>query len=291
MNVRLKANQIKAPDLPINNLDLGFNIRNGVLSMEPFSFGVASGDISGSLILDGQTDIPTVQSDLLLKRLSFKQFFANTQFEALSAGYFGGRLQLKGSGGSLAEVLADSNGRITLMMSGGTISLLIVDAAGLNLGQAVPLLLGKDQSTQIRCAIADFKVNNGLLASEVFVLDTSDAKIAGVMHINLKDEALSAQVEADPKEFSLLSARTPITVSGTLKHPSIGLDPKELALRGTSAAVLGVFLSPLAAIIPFIELGLGTDSDCGALIQQTRSYTETKSVVPKRLKNEGVVKK
>jgi uncharacterized protein involved in outer membrane biogenesis len=276
MNVRLKANQIKAPDLPINNLDIGFNIENGVLKMNPFNFGVANGTISGSLILDGQKDMPTLQSDLLIKRLSFKEFFAKTQFESLSSGYFGGRLQLKGNGNSLADALATSNGQIILMMSGGTISLLMVDAAGLNLGQAIPLLLGKDKSTSIRCAIGDFKVDNGLLNSDVFVLDTTDSNIAGKMHINLKEESLDAKIEAHPKDFSLLSASTPIIVGGTLKKPSIGLDPKELVLRTTSAVALGVFLSPLAAIIPFIELGLGKDSDCGELIQDARRFSEAK---------------
>jgi uncharacterized protein involved in outer membrane biogenesis len=284
MNVRLKANQIKSLEFPINNLDIGFNIENGMLKMDPFNFGVAYGTISGSLILDGQRDIPLIQSDLLIKRLSFKQFFAKTQFESLSSGYFGGRLQLKGKGSSLADVLATSDGRIILMMSGGTVSLLMIDAAGLNIGQAIPLLLGKDKSTDIRCAIGDFKVENGLLNSNVFVLDTTDSNIAGKMHINLKDEALDAKVEAHPKDFSLLSAHTPITITGTLKAPSIGLDPKELALRSTSAVALGVFLSPFAAIIPFIELGLGKDSDCGELILHARRSSEAKPVAKKKMK-------
>jgi uncharacterized protein involved in outer membrane biogenesis len=290
MNVRLKANQIEAPDLPINNLDIGFNIEDGVLKMNPFTFGVAYGTISGSLILDGRKDIPVLQSDLLIKQLSFKQFFAKTQFEPLSSGYFGGRLQLEGNGSSLADVLATSNGRIILMMSGGTISLLMIDAAGLDIGQAIPLLLGKDKSTDIRCAIGDFKVENGLLNSDVFVLDTTDSNIDGKMHINLKDEALDAKVDAHPKDFSLLSAHTPITVGGTLKKPAIGLDPKELALRSTSAVALGVFLSPLAAIIPFIELGLGKDSDCGELIQHAHRYSEAKPA-PMKMNKKGMTSK
>jgi hypothetical protein len=55
------------------------------------------------------------------------------------------------------------------------------------------------------------------------------------------------KVEAHPKDFSLLSARIPITVGGTLKNPSIGLDPKELAVHSNSAAALGVlfFHNPL----------------------------------------------
>jgi uncharacterized protein involved in outer membrane biogenesis len=275
MEVRLKANQINAPDWPINNLDIGFNLQKGVLRLDPLNFGVANGTISGSLILDGQKNVPLIQSDLLIKRLSLKQFFTNPQFESLSAGHLGGRLKVKGNGRSLADVLATSDGRITLMMTGGKISLLIIEGAGLDIGEATPLLLGKDKSTDIRCAIADFKVDNGLLNSEIFVFDTTDSNIVGNARINLKDETIDTEIEVHPKDFSILSARTPITVTGRLKHPSIGLDPKELAARSAGAIVLGVFLTPLAAIIPFIELGLGEDSDCRELIQQARSYSDT----------------
>jgi uncharacterized protein involved in outer membrane biogenesis len=271
MDVRLKANRINAPDWPLNDLDIGFNLQKGVLRLDPLNFGIANGTISGSLVLDGRKNVPLIQSDLMIKRLSLKQFFTNPQFESLSAGHFGGRLKVKGNGRSLADVLATSDGRITLMMTGGKISLLVIEGAGLDIAEATPLLLGKDKSTDIRCAIGDFKVDNGLLTSDIFVFDTTDTNIAGNARINLKEETIDVEVEAHPKDFSPLSARTPITVSGRLKQPDIGLDPKQLAARGAGAAVLGAFLTPLAAIIPFIELGLGEDSDCRELIQQARS--------------------
>lgn len=273
MEVRLKGKQITGSNWPLNDLDIGFNLQKGVLRLDPFNFGVASGTIGGTLILDGQKDVPKVQSDLLLKRLSLKQFFTNPQFESLSAGHFGGQLKVKGNGRSLAEVLATSDGRITLMMTGGKISLLIIEGAGLDLGQAAPLLLGQDKSTDIRCAIGDFKVDNGLLNSEIFVFDTTDSNIDGDARINLKDETIDAEVESHPKDFSIGSARTPITVTGRLKQPTIGLDPKQLAARTAGAVILGAFLTPLAAIIPFIELGLGEDSDCRGLIEQARSHS------------------
>ncbi|MGZ4968384.1 MAG: AsmA family protein [Methylobacter sp.] len=275
MEVRLKANKINAPDWPMNNLDIGFNLQKGVLRLEPFNFGVANGAVSGTLILDGQKDVPQVQSDLLIKRLSLKQFFTDPKFESLSAGYFGGQLKVSGKGHSLAEVLASSNGRIILLMTGGKISLLIIEGAGLDIGQAAPLLLGKDKSTNIRCVVGDFKVENGLLNSDILVFDTSDSNIDGNARIDLKDETLDIKVEAHPKDFSIGSARTPITVTGRLKHPTVGLDPKQLAARTAGAVVLGAFLTPVAAIIPFIELGLGKDSDCHGLIEQARSHSGT----------------
>ncbi|MGZ5031067.1 MAG: AsmA family protein, partial [Methylobacter sp.] len=103
----------------------------------------------------------------------------------------------------------------------------------------------------------------------------------GKAQINLKDETINAKVEAHPKDFSVGSARTPITVTGQLKKPTIGLDPKELTARVASAAVLGVFLTPMAAIIPFIELGLGKDSDCKGLIDQARKHAEAQPGIDK----------
>jgi uncharacterized protein involved in outer membrane biogenesis len=287
MEARFKGKKITGTKWPFNDLDIGFNLQKGVLRLDPFNFGVATGTISGSLILDGQKDVPQVESDLMLKRLSLKQFFTDPKFESLSAGHFGGQLKVKGNGSSLADVLATSDGRITLMMSGGKISLLIIEGAGLDLGQAAPLLLGKDKSTDIRCVIGDFKVDNGLLNSEIFVFDTTDSNIDGNAHINLKDETIDAKVETHPKDFSVGSARTPITVTGRLKQPTIGLDPKQLAARAASAAVLGAFLTPVAAIIPFIELGLGEDSDCRGLIEQARRNLETHPGTEKPEKNQS----
>jgi hypothetical protein len=34
--------------------------------------------------------------------------------------------------------------------------------------------------------------------------------------------------------------------------------------------VLGVFLTPLGALLPTIQLGLGKDNDCGELLQTAR---------------------
>jgi AsmA family protein len=271
MSVRLIAKRLNAPGWPLDNLDIGFNLEKGILHLEPFKFGVANGTISGDLTLNGQQKVPLVTTDLLVKRLSLKQFISNPQFKSLSDGLFAGRIQVKGKGLTLADVLATSNGDISLLMSGGRVSLLTIEAAGLDLGQALPLLLGEDRSTNIHCAVGDFKVDNGLMRSAILVFDTTDSNLEGQLAVNLKDETINAKIKVHPKDLSVLSARTPITVSGRLKDPDIGLDAKQLAAKSAGAVALGLVLSPIAAIIPFIELGLGEDSDCRALIQQAKA--------------------
>jgi uncharacterized protein involved in outer membrane biogenesis len=275
MDVSLKAQKVNAPGWPVEGLDVRFVLKDGILTIEPLNLSFARGQVSGKLVLDGSKDMPDVTADITMKKLSLKSFFTDTRFEALTKGLFGGKIQVQGQGKSLADVLASSDGRITAIMSGGQISLLIIEASGLDIAESTALLLDHDKTTHIRCGVGDFKVTDGILDSETFILDTNDTNVQGKAKINLRDETINAQIKAHPKDPSLLAARTPITISGKLKKPSIGLSPGELGGRGAIAAILGTVLTPVAAIIPFIELGMGEDSDCKGLIAQAQKPAAT----------------
>lgn len=270
MRVHLMATRINAPGWPMQDMNVVLRLDNGLLRLDPLKFGVSDGRIEGVVQLDGRRKIPDINLDVALTRLSLKGFFKDTRYETLSTGRFGGRIDLKGRGKSLAEILAVSDGRIGLVMSGGTISLLIIESAGIDIAESIPLLLGEDQTTDIRCAVGDFKVTNGVLHSDVFVFDTTDTNIEGEALIDLRDETIDARIQAHPKDQSPLTAKTPIRITGRLKSPQISLDAGELGARGIGAAILGAVFPP-AAIIPFIEFGLGEDSDCRELIVQTRA--------------------
>lgn len=266
LNVSLKAKKINAPGLPFKGMDVIFDLQNGYLKLDPLNVVLADGTIDGSIEIDGQKDVPPMKMNLNLRRLSLKQFFNNTRFEDTTRGFFGGKINLAGTGASLADVLATSNGEFTIIMAGGRISLLLVEASDLDVGQALPLFLGDDRSTAIRCGVADFGVKNGILNSKVFVLDTADSLLVGNVGIDLKRELINAKLDSKPKDNSLLSAQTPITVKGKLKKPSVGIDAAQAGARGAVAAILGTLLTPFAAILPFIETGDVQNADCRSLI-------------------------
>jgi uncharacterized protein involved in outer membrane biogenesis len=224
--------------------------------------------MSGTLILDGRKDVPHVESDIMLRRLSMRKFFNSPRFASMSSGHFGGRFVLAGDGKSLADVLGTSDGRVSVMMAGGQISLLLVEASGLDIAEGVQRLFN-DKTTRVRCGIGDFAVKDGMLTSDIFDFDTTDTNLYGHATINLKTQTIDAQMEAHPKDNSPLTARTPITITGPLRHPNVGINPDMLAAKGAGAAVLAL-LNPLAAIIPFIDTGGGEDTDCRGLIRQVR---------------------
>lgn len=280
LDVRLKAEQIHPPaGLPIQDMDARFRLRDGDLQIDPLKFGVADGAINGTLDLDGREKVPKVAADLSLAELSLKRFFSNTRFESLSAGRFGGHVQLTGTGASLAQVLGASDGRLTMSMAGGQVSALMIHAANLDVAKAIVNLLGTDKPTALRCVVGDFNVKRGELSSNIFVIDTELSNITGTMNVNLGTEALNVRVEGHPKRPSPFVARTPIVITGTLKSPKVGIDPTEIGARGAAAAALGVLLPPLA-IIPFIETGVGKDSDCAELIRQAESQDPQQAAAP-----------
>jgi AsmA family protein len=266
LDVRLKAEKIDAPNLPFKGMDVRFDLQNGLLKLNPLNVVLADGTVDGAIEIDAQKDIPPMNMDLNFRRLSLGQFFINTRFEKSTEGFFGGKVNLIGVGASLADVLANSNGEITLIMSGGRISRLLIEASDLDLAEALPLFLNKDRSTNIRCGVTDFDVKDGILKSKAVVLDTNDSLLVGNVDINMKRETINAKLDAKPKDSSIFAVQIPITVSGKLKTPAIGLDKKKASEKGAAAVALGSLLTPFAALIPFIEKGDAQNVDCRTLL-------------------------
>jgi hypothetical protein len=63
-----------------------------------------------------------------------------------------------------------------------------------------------------------------------------------------------------------LSLRTPLNLYGSFRHPQYGLDKGKLVLRVGTAIALDL-ISPFAAVLPLIETGSGTDSDCAQILK------------------------
>ncbi len=270
MDIDLVAKKLVIPGLPVTDMATHIDLKSGLLRLKPVSIGLAGGKADGSLTFDGRKETPDVTMDLDLKRLSLAQFFKGSIFKDFSKGYFGGHIDLSGKGTSLAKVLAVSNGRIVVIMEGGKISLLLIEASDIDIAQLTPLLLGKDKTTDIRCGVGDFVVRNGYVDSKIFVLDTSDTNLKGDVKMNLKNETIDARLNAKPKDSSFLSLQSDILLTGKLKKPSIMIDPATTGARGAAAVALGL-LNPLAALLPFIEIGVGKDSNCAKLINIAES--------------------
>lgn len=269
-DIRYKGERIESESTPLDNLVTHLTIDDGVIALQPLSFGVGQGAIVLNVRLDGTRQPVQAAGDIDFRRLDLSRIMQKTSVFK-GAGTIGGSARIDTSGDSLAQMLGRGNGELKLFMSGGNLSALLVDLAGLDFGNGVVSALGLPARAQLRCLVADFGLERGVLGTRTFVIDTSEANVTGQGRIDLAQEQVDYRLETEPKRFNIGSLPAPILVRGPLKKPGIRPDPVRLAERGGAAVVLGVLLTPLAALLPTIQLGLGQDHDCGALMRSVQA--------------------
>jgi hypothetical protein len=268
-DVQLKAKHIEAPGLPLDNLDTHVRLEDGVLSLQPLNFGVADGNLVSQVTLDARRNPIRTQAKITVRALHLQKLFPNAPITKTSASTIGGKAALETTGNSLAQMAARADGQLGLAATGGQISNLLLELAGIDAAEALRFFLGKDKTVPLRCAVADFKINDGTMRTDALVIDTADTKIVGEGVVHLGGENLDLTFHPQPKDPSILSARGPLHIRGSFKNPDFELSTQTIA-RGAAALALGALAGPLAALVPLIETGPGEDSPCRALVAETR---------------------
>jgi len=270
-DVEYRGQRIESEHMPLDELQAHLVIEDGYVSLKPLRFGVGEGgQIAGNVELDGRKDRVHAVADIDFRRINLKRLMQETRiFEG--AGLIGGNARIDSYGNSMAQLLASGDGQLQLFMNRGELSALLVNLAGLEFGKALLAALGLPSKTDIRCMVSDLELHDGLLKTRTLLADTGVANIIVKGTVNLDNERLDLRLKTEPKRPGIGSFKAPIEIGGTLKDPDIGVDKSQLAGRGGAVAVLGTLLGPLAALLPTIDLGLGKDHDCRALVDEVRA--------------------
>lgn len=270
-DVTLKAGTIKRPkQLPLENLSTRIRMRDKVLSLDPLEFGIAGGRLVGPLVLDGRENPIRAQARLKVQKLQLSKLFPTIKESQASIGAVTGLIELAGSGNSVSKMLGSAQGKIGLYVDGGKMSAFLAQLIALDLWGVARVKLSGEAPVDIRCAIADFGVKDGIARANGLVFDTSVVNVSGEGSVNFKTEALDFRLVPDPKDRSIASLKSPLFVRGTLGDPQVAPDMKKLAIKGVGAILMGI-VNPLLAILPLLEEGEGKDSNCAKLIAQATS--------------------
>lgn len=176
-------------------------------------------------------------------------------------------LKLHGTGNSVHRVAANADGSLRFTVEGGQMRQAFAELLGINIGKGLILLLSEDpRQTPVRCAVADFKVTNGIARADRVVLDTGVVVATGSGTVNLDKERINLRLEGHSKKPRLLRLFAPITLEGPLVAPKPGIKTGRLIAQGGAAAVLAAALSPLAVLLPFLEPGDEKNVNCPALL-------------------------
>jgi uncharacterized protein involved in outer membrane biogenesis len=277
--VKLEAQRVLRPQqVPINSFATHLVLKDALLTLEPVSFGVAQGRVKANIALDARKDPLVANMDMDLQGIKLEQIFPEKKGMQPTLGTLYGRGKLQGHGVSVGALLGTSTGQLSVAVDGGLVNLLLVELLGLDLAEAGTLLGSrKQEKVELRCAVADFSVKDGVANPDVFVVDTVDTVVKVEGTVNLEAEQLDLVTYPEPKDMSVFSLRSPVQMQGPFKDPKIRPKAGPIAARGAAAAALAA-INPLLALLPFIETGPGKDSDCAALL----SHAKTQGAVKKQ---------
>jgi uncharacterized protein involved in outer membrane biogenesis len=266
-----RAASVKANDLDVRAVNLGADLKDGILNLDPVSFNFNRGELNGTARINATQDMPYSTVDFRLAGYPLESIIPARNGSAPLTGRALGRAKLEGPGASIHDFAAASKGSLSLVVPDGRMRAAFAELLGINASAGLLKLLSGDQSTaQIRCAVADFDVRGGTAAAKTLIIDTDVVLAQGAGSIDLGQESLNLRIDGESKKPRLLRIWAPITVQGALTAPRVGVDVGAIAGQGGLAGLLGAVVAPVTALFAFVDPGLAEDANCGRLIANAR---------------------
>lgn len=272
---------------PISPFKAYLDLNSGKLSLAKIDARTAEGSLSGTIAVDAHAlgasgkenpedksrPKPEWHMDLDWKNINLAKWIkAREQNEpgepnAYITGILNGNIDLKGRGNSTSELLGSLDGDISAYINQGKISHLMIEALGLDLAQALGLVIEGDELLVMQCAVMDLESQQGIVKPQVALIDTPVTLVLMDGKVDLQQEQLDLRFVAKPENVSPFTARSPILLTGTFADPNIKPKAAPIAARVLGGIALA-FVNPLAAIIPFIDPGTGDHSPCNEALRE-----------------------
>ncbi len=284
-DVKLQVGTLLLESQQLSNLQVSLSLKNGVLAVAPFHFGLAGGAFDGKAQLDGSAQTPTLSMLVDGKGVELGKL---QEKGALSGGKSDLKVDLKGSGHSVRALMASLNGETVVSVGKGRLANKAVNWAAGDLlfqvlGSINPFAKSEDY-TEMSCAAVRFVINNGIAtANNGIAMRTDKVDVIGSGTVNLRNERLDLGIKPQARGGIGLSLSTPLAglvrVNGTLSKPSMGLDAtgtlKTAASIGAGVATGG--LSTLGEAL--VGKVVADDDPCQTALGKT---SPSKSAAPQK---------
>jgi uncharacterized protein involved in outer membrane biogenesis len=270
-DVTYKALSIRDAPIRLTAGSAHVKLDNALLTIDPVALELPRGRVAGRVSLNARKAVPVSDLDLRLTNARLETIVPlQVDGAAPITGPLVGRAKLTGTGNSLHKAFGGANGQVVVVSSGGEVRKAFAELAGVNVVKGLGLLHKKDM-TPISCAVASFDAKGGIMTANNIVVDTGPVLIKGQGTINLNTERMDLRLRGHDKKFRLVRVLLPIKATGSLYAPKLGVEPGAAIAQGGIGAALGTMLSPLAAVLPFVDPGLAKDANCSALLAEARS--------------------
>jgi len=268
---------VRAQSFPISDITLGLRLDDRLLKLSPLNFSMARGTVSSDITINARRDPVFTDYDIRLSPTPMGVLLAGWGVEdSGTSGTLKARVQMTGTGNSVRDSLAHSNGRIAVIMPKGSFWTRNTELAELDIGVFVQKMFEKKlkEPVQINCGLIGFTVHDGIAAADPILIDTRKNVMLGRGGFSFRNESIDLAFRADSKKFSLFSGQSPVGIDGYFAQPGINVLSPELIARAGAGIGIGALVSPLAAVIAFVDVGDARAADCGPVLAGAHAWAQ-----------------
>lgn len=269
--------RVRAESFPISNIAMTVDLDRSLLKLSPLTFDIAGGHLSSDISINARRRPVFTTYDIRLSPTPMGRLLARFGTEqAGTTGTLKARVQMTGTGDSVRDSLANSNGRIAVIMPAGTFWTRNIQLSELDIGTFIQKMFeGKlKEPVQINCGLIAFTVRDGIAAADPILIDTRKNVMLGRGGFSFKNESLDLAFRADSKKFSLFAGQSPVGIDGYFAKPGIDVISSQLVGRAGAGIGLGVVATPLASVLAFIDIGDAKSAACGPVLSGARSAAQ-----------------
>jgi uncharacterized protein involved in outer membrane biogenesis len=219
--IRYRADKVEGRSLSVSAFSTRATIDHGVLTASHVSGRLRESRIAGSVKIDVRGEIPQTTLDLKMTDLPLAQFARKGDAQPPFEGLLQGRLEISGHGNSVHELASSASGTLSMSMSQGAMRASMAEMTAATLRGLGLTLTKSSQETPVRCGVATFRAQNGVLHAERIVIETEPIVIRGAGNVRLDTEVVDLTLRGEPRKPRLLRLRRPVSLQGSLKHPSV----------------------------------------------------------------------
>ena len=262
-------------DTVFRSLKGRLSLDHKLIKISQLVVGLQSGRMTGNIEVNHRSGAPKLSTDLTVRGAALSDLIGNGDVVSAT---MRGRVKLSGSGNTIREALEKANGKAAMAASGGSVHATVAHVLGQNLSGAVGKIIDDPTArVPLRCLVANFTANNGVLTPSPLAVDTEISIGRGEGKIRLDGETISLTLRGGAKGESALRIVDPIRISGTLTTPQVsvaGLGMAEDAEKPSLGDVLKVATKSIGS-----ALGIGSSDEQNKAFKRRPKSLDCNAVV------------
>jgi uncharacterized protein involved in outer membrane biogenesis len=230
--------------MEVDGLSAKGALANGRLTLAPLAARMGDGTLSANATVDASSG----KSAAVTARIKADKVVLGTLFEQISRSDLltgaptDADIQLTGAGATPAAIAGSLDGSILVTIGDGRVNEAVIDWAGADVLTQLADSLDPDSDpyATLTCGVVKMGAKDGVLTwDEQVAFQTSKMNVLSSGVIDLGPETLDIAVHPSPRAGVGISAgklAELVRLTGTLSHPSVGLDTAGLARNAASVA-------------------------------------------------------